>query len=261
MNEKPSWTPKVSVAGLGKTGRKTIQHIQTESSAQLLENPSPSDIPEDTDFLFLTAEVTDLEIHPRLNQLLEETEAVKILFAEGLTSTPENLMEQVNLLVPIKLKALSRGLLPSFIADMFEAMLPMTVQDLGNGEIAAVAGNNRMGKLYIDTPNNEYSAVGLTPGVRYETPEHLLFFHCSGEKQPPGKVQRKIDEYQFSNDLPVLWDQRVHPRYIGKPHVKYLITFDAGDDNVHWDREKQERKGETDWSVEDNRFIERKEDG
>jgi hypothetical protein len=260
MSEKPSWTPKVSVAGLGKTGRKNIQHIQTETSAQILENPSPSDIPEDTDFFFLTVDVTDSEIHPRLNQLLENVDAVNILFAEGLTHTPESLMQEVNLLIPIRLKALPREFFPTFIADMFEAMLPMTVQDLGKGEIVAVAGSNRMGKLYIDTPNNEYSAVGLTPGVRYEIPEHLLFFHCSGEKQPVETVQGKIDEYHFSEDLPVLWDQRIHPRYIGKPHTKYLITFDADDSNVHWDREKQEKKGETDWSVEDNRFIERKEE-
>jgi hypothetical protein len=72
--------PKVSVAGLGKTGKKNIQRIETDPPVQILENPS--DIPEDTDFFFLTVDVTNTKIHSRLNQLLENVDAVNILFAE-----------------------------------------------------------------------------------------------------------------------------------------------------------------------------------
>lgn len=262
MSERPSWAPNVPVAALGETGVENVRQFKTETSAQVIENPSPTEISDDVDFLFTTADLSEPGTHSQTRELLQETDAVNILFAEGLTSTPEDLMEQANLLIPIHLEIVPREFFTPFIADLFEVMLPMTVQDLGKGEIKAVAGENRIGKLYLDTPNAEESPpLDLTPELKYESPEYILFFHCSGEKQSTDKVERKIDEYQFSKDTPLLWDRRVHPRYIGRPHTKYLITFDADDGNVHWERdEKVAEHTEDGFSIEDSRFIEKKEE-
>jgi len=261
MTNPPSWTPFVAVAGVGETGVENLRQFQTETSARILEDPSTEEIPDDVDFLFITTDLSEPGRRSTLKELLRSTEAVKILFAEGLASMPDDLMEEVNLLVPIHLEIVPREFYPSFIADLFEVMLPLTVQDLGKGEIKVVAGENRIGKLYLHTPENKPTGVDLTPGVRYDSLEYVLFFHCSGEQQPSGKIQADIDEHQFSQDTPLLWDRRIHPRYIGTPHVKYLVTFDADDENVHWERDENVADHrEAGYSIEDSRFIDRKDE-
>lgn len=257
MNNPPS----VAVAGVGELGVENLRHFQTRTSTQLLKDPSTEEIPADVDFIFITTDLSEPGTRGKLDELLQSTEAVTILFAEGLASMPDTLMEEVNLLVPIHLEIIPREFYPSFIADLFEAMLPRTVHDLGKGKIEIVAGENRIGKLYLHTPKNKPPAADLTPGVKYESPEYILFFHCSGERQPPGTIQAAIDEHQFSQDTPLVWDQRIHPRYIGKPHVKYLVTFDADDENVQWERDENVAEyREANYSIEDTRFIERKDE-
>jgi hypothetical protein len=241
-NERFPWEPIISVAAVGETGRENIDQIRSLTSAKFLRNPSPEELEEDLDFLFITADLNEKNVKHRVQSLLEETDAISILFAEGLTSRPDRIMEEANMLIPTQLEIMPREFYPMFIADLFEAMLPMTIQDLGKGDIEIFAGENRIGKIFLDTPNEDHDPVDFTSGVDYSTAENMIFFYCSGEKQPAGKVHEKVSEYDFPEELPVLKDQRIHSRYTGRQHTKYFISVEAGD-NVTWNREKEERQG------------------
>lgn len=237
-NERFPWEPDISVAAIGETGRTNIDQIRSLTSVTFLRNPSPEELSEDTDFLFISADMTEPNVVEKVHPLLETTDAVSIVFAEGLTARPDDLIEKVNLLIPTQLGIMPRDFYPMFIADLFEVMLPLTIQDLGKGDIKTFAGEHRIGKIFLDTPNDDHEPVDFTAGVGYDTAEYLLFFSCSGEKQPPSTVQSKIEEYDFPEELAVLSDQRIHPRYTGRPHTKYFISASAGD-NITWNREEQ----------------------
>jgi hypothetical protein len=187
------------------------------------------------DFLFISADLTEPGVTSAVRSILAETNAVVVLFGEGLQSRPEGLMGEVNLLVPVDLQSVPRKLFAPFVADLFEAMLPLTLQELGTGDMMAVMGEDRVGKLHLEPLAADAAARDLTSHITYETAEQVLFFYCGSKKQPPTKLQHYVEDGGFSDDVPVLWDQRLHPRYIGTPHLKYLISVPAGD-NVTWDR-------------------------
>lgn len=234
-SKKPSWTPEVTVVGIGATGRTTLDNVRTETVATLLTDPRPGVLSSEIDFLFLSADLTESGVASEARSILPQTDAVVVLFGEGLHSRPDYLMEEVDLLVPVDLQGVPRKLFAPFVADLFEAMLPLTARALGKGDLMAVMGENRVGKLHLEPLTAETGSRDLTPGVTYETAAQVLLFYCGSEKQSPTEIRQYIDKLGFGDDMPVLWDQRLHPRYIGTPHLKYLITVPAGD-NVTWDR-------------------------
>lgn len=231
---EPSWKPDITVVGVGETGSKTLDHLSTTTSVSFVTDPRPEQLSPDLDFLFLSADVTEPQVSVEVQSLAGQTDDTVVLFAEGSATPEEKLQEEVDLVVPIRLDSFPREIYATFIADLFEAMLPMTLQELGKGDLQAVIGETRIGKLYIETLADDGGSVDLTPAVAYESVESSLFFYCGGDEQPPNTIQRQIEDSEIPEDAPVIRDQRVQPRYVGNPHIKYLLTAPAGD-SVTWD--------------------------
>jgi len=227
LSEDPSWEPNVSVAGLGETGEKTVEMIETGSSAQIHTSPSPDDV-EDTDFLFLSADLSEPDVPGQAAELLEAAEdACTVFFAEGLTEDPEEFVDHVNLLFPVDItEGDPRQFLSSTIADLFEAMLRPTLRELGKGDITAVAGESRLGKLFIDNMEDLSQLGDLTPGLQIDSVDAMLLFVCYDGPYPVSWVDQTVYGYDRPDAAAYLWDPRTHSRYEGRAHIKRVMTFD-----------------------------------
>ncbi|WP_058825725.1 hypothetical protein [Haloferax sp. Q22] len=264
MTDSPVWKQDVTVIGLGETGSETVEMIGTEADVNLYTVNSTPELEacfkdvEESDFLFLSGDLNEEKVESQVQTLLQHCTGVSVLFAEGVHSLPEDLVSELNLLIPVKAEFLPRSIISSYIADLFECMMPLTVHDLGHNDVRITAGENRVGKLYIDTPNNK-QPYPLSTLKDCENPESILLFACSGEKQDQGKIRNQIEEYSFPDSVDLLWDQRIEPRYIGTPHVKYIVTYQAQEDNFNWE-DKEEIGGRGEITVDDIDFLRRKND-
>jgi len=227
LDENPSWEPNVSVAGLGGTGRKTVEMIETGSSAQIYTSPSPGDV-EDSDFLFITCDLHEPGVEKKVSKLLEAAEdACTVLFSEGPAEKPESFVDHVNLFFPVAVtEGDPRQFLSSTIADLFEAMLRPTVREMGKGDILSVAGETRLGRLFIDNLDDTGELGNLTPGFEDEEVDAMLLFVCYDGPYPLPDVERKMQEYDRPEDAAYLWDPRTHSRYGGRAHIKRIEASD-----------------------------------
>ncbi|WP_049937178.1 hypothetical protein [Haloplanus natans] len=264
MTDDPIWKQDVTVIGIGETGAETVRMIGTETDVKLYTVNSEPELEacfkdvEESDFVFLSGDLTEPDVENQVLELLHRSRGVSILFAEGLTSLPQ-LVDKVNLLVPVRCEPLSRSIISAAMADVFESMMPLTGHNLGHGDIKIVAGQNMVAELFIETPRNE-KPFPLTPLRNCEKSESVLLFLCSGEKQSAEKVHSKIEEHGFPDDVNLLWDQRIHPRYIGTPHFKHFVTYEGLEENMEW-KEKNDYtpEGRSSINIEDNQFFSRKD--
>jgi hypothetical protein len=238
MTGEPVWTPTVSVIGVGEAGTETIRSLDTQTSVNRYTVKSTPELEacfkdvQKNDFLFLSADLSQPDVENQVRELLHHNQGVSLLFAEGLTQLPA-LVNKVNLLVPVRVEMLPRSIISTAIADVFESMMPMTVHDLGHGDIKLFAGKGLVAELFIETPRNK-SPYPFTPLRNCGNPESVLLFLCSGETQSVEKIHSKVEEYNFPDRVNVFWDQRIHPRYIGTPHFKHFVTYQGLEDNLEW---------------------------
>ena len=228
LDDDPSWEPNVSVVGLGPTGEKTVDMIETGSSAQIYTSPGPSYV-KDSDFLFVSCDLRESGVPEQVSELLKAADsACTVLFAEGLTENPEDLVDNINLLFPVAVtEGDGRQFLSTTIADLFEAILRPTLQELGKGEIQEVAGENRVGKIFIDDLENPRRELGdLTPAIQVDSIDAMLLFICYDGTYPVPWVDQTVYGYERPDDAAFLWDPRTHSRYEGRAHIKRLVTFD-----------------------------------
>ncbi|MFB1064919.1 hypothetical protein [Natrinema sp. H-ect4] len=253
--------------GVGETGAKTVRNIDTETKANCYTVRTEPQLAacfkdvQENDFLFLSADLSEPDVENQVRELLHHNQGISILFAEGLTQLPE-LIDEVNLLIPVQVDYLFQGFISAAIADVFESMMPMTVHDLGHGDIKIFAGKGLVAELFIDTPRNK-KPFPLTSLRNCENPESVLLFLCSGEKQSVEKIYSKIEEYNFPDDGNVLWDQRIHPRYTGTPHFKHFVTYEGLEENLDWKETEDQNLGQDSESVnirESSFFSRKKED-
>jgi len=228
LDENPSWEPNVSVVGLEETGEKTVEMIETGSSAQIYTSPEPGDV-EDSDFLFLSADLREPNVEEKASEVLEAAgDACTVFFVEGPTENPEDFVNHVNLLFPVNVaEGDPRQFLSSAIADLFESMLRPTLQDLGKGDITAVAGERRLGKLFIDNMEDLSQLGNLTPGFEdIEAVDAMLLFVCYDGPYPVSWVDQTVYGYDRPDDAAYLWDPRTHSRYEARAHIKRIETSD-----------------------------------
>lgn len=224
-SQEPSWAPTVSVVGLGEAGRDTVEMIDTESSARVYTRAQPGDI-EDSDFLFISCDLREPRVEKTVLELMEAAEnACTVLFSEGPAEDPEAIVDHVNLFFPVAVTGGDpRQFLSSTIADLFEAMLPPTVRELGKGDILSVAGERRLGRLFIDDLNDTSQLGNLTPGFEDGAVDAMLLFVCYDGPYPAQDVERKIMEYDPPDGAATLWDPRTRSRYQGRAHIKRIET-------------------------------------
>jgi hypothetical protein len=234
LDENPSWEPNVSVAGLGPTGEKTVEMIDTGSSAQIYTSPSPGDV-EDSDFLFISCDLRESGVPEQVLDFLEAAgdDACTVLFSEGLTKNPEDLVDHVNLFFPVAVtEGEGRWFVQSTIADLFEAMLRPTIRELGKGDILSVAGENRVGKVHLDNIEDFEEMGDLTPGFEIGDVDARLLFTCYDGKYPVAWVDEKMREYERPEDAGFLWDPRTHSRYEEKAHIKRIEASDISREEI-----------------------------
>ncbi|WP_167837391.1 hypothetical protein [Halosimplex halophilum] len=229
LDETPSWEPAVAVAGVGPTGAKTVGAIDTGSAAQIYSSPSPGDVA-DSDFLFLSADLRESGVPDRVSDLLAAAgdDTCVVFFAEGRTGDPGAFVDAVNLLFPVAVtEGDGRQFVSTAIADCFECMLRPTVRELGKGDVAAVAGTNRVGKVFVDNWADTSQLGDLTPGPRLDAPDAVLLFVCYDGPYPAPAVETKVREYERPDDAAFLWDPRTSPRYRERAHLKRVLTADT----------------------------------
>jgi len=233
LSEQPSWAPNVSVAGLGETGRKTVEMIETGSSAQVYSSPGPEDVG-DSDYLFVSADLSEPDVLGQVSEVLGAAgNACTVLFAEGRAEDPEEFVDDVNLLFPVAVKEGDpRQFLSSMIADLFEAMLRPTVRELGKGDIRAVAGENRVGNVFIDNWEDTSQLGDLTPWNEIGSIDALLLFFCYDGPYPMASVDEKMEEYERPDDAAYLWDPRTHSRYQERAHIKRIEASETSQEEM-----------------------------
>ncbi|QLH83829.1 hypothetical protein [Halosimplex pelagicum] len=229
LDENPAWEPNVSVAGLGPTGAKTVEMIETGTSAQIYTSPRPNDVA-DSDFLFISCDFREPGVEKQAFDLLETAgdDTCTVLFSEGPTENLKDLIDHTNLFFPVAVaEGDPRWFLSATIADLFEAMLRPTLRELGKGDILSVTGENRLGRLFIDDLADTSELGNLTPGFEDETVDAKLLFVCYDGPYPAPDVERTIREYDRPDDAAYLWDPRTHSRYQGRAHIKRIEVSDT----------------------------------
>lgn len=234
LSQNPSWEPNVSIAGLGPTGQKTVEMIETGSSAQIYATPDPDDV-EDSDFLYLSGDHSEPGVTEQALELLEATgdDTCTVFFSEGLTENPEDLVDHINLFFPVAANEEGRRqFLASTIADLSEAMLRPTLHELGKGEIRELAGHQRLGRLLIDNLDDTRELGTLTPRFEDEDVDAMLLFLCYDGPYPLTDVERKVKEYDRPDKAAYLWDPRPHSRYEGRAHIKRIEASDISPEDL-----------------------------
>lgn len=234
----PFWAPSVSVVGVGDAGAETVGAIETETSAELLavtddsEVDAAADEVAESDFCFLAGDLDEPGVADRAAAILRAAEGRTLFFPEGSDEQPGPLVSEADFLLSPNVSGDgdSRFLLATTVADLFEAMLPPTVGELGHGDITVVTGTGRIGKLVVETFDGE--ELDLTPDLRIPDPDSVFYFVCAGEELPLDRVESRArsraDEYDRNTGF--LWDRRVHSRYEGRAHCKRIVVGETDDD-------------------------------
>lgn len=229
LNDEPSWAPTVSVVGLGPTGEETVGMIETGTSARVHVSPRPESVA-DSDFLFLTADLGEPGVTEQALEILEATgeDACTVLFGEGPTDDPEGFVDDINLFFPVAVtEGDGRQFLSSAIADLFECMLRPTIHELGKGDILKVAGERRLGKVFIDDLEDTSQLGDLTPDIRADSIDAMLVLACYDGPRLHPDVERKTREYDRPDDADFLRDPRTHSRYEGRAHIKRITAVEV----------------------------------
>ncbi|WP_142860719.1 hypothetical protein [Salinigranum halophilum] len=228
------WEPSVSVVGVGRRGSGIVGAIDTATAANIqtilsgTEAVSVADEVSDYDFCFLTGDLRETSVPDWVSTVLSSSESRTICLLSGTTDRPGELLESTNLLVPIRDEVWSESeqLVSSTVADFFECMLPPMVENLGYGDIILSTGSARIASLSVEV-DSQIETI-LTRGTSIDSPDSVLLFRCAGERASRDEMyrlgQRASSRYE---DTPVLWDQRIHPRYQDKSHVKRFLIAEA----------------------------------
>lgn len=232
MSDPPAWEPNVAVIGLGAAGTATVEQIDTDTAATFRTAADPTEVSEPvreatrtTGFVFLTGDAGERDVVERAHDLAQETNACSVFVAEGLAEVPADLVAATNLVVPINLDAVPSIIMSSVIVDLFEAMMTPTVRALGHGDIRTVVGDGRVGQFAI-RPLGDDESMWLSPPINGGERAATLVFVCSGRERPVAEVERAVERADEDGLSALLWDQRLHDRYAGTPHVKRLVTLD-----------------------------------
>lgn len=226
---RPSWEPSVSVVGLGGAGTETVETVATETAAEFFaewdDAEAVAEDVADSDFCFLAGDLAEPGTSERAARILRGTDAHTVFFAEGATDDPRPIVEDTDLLVPIGADA-RREFVASALADLFECMLPPTLDALGYGDVLATTGPEQVGKLVV---RSEDTRSDLTPGFRFQSPDSVLYFLCDGEEIPlrVGEQRATAVRDDAPTDASFLWDRRIHPRYEDRAHAKYVVCAEA----------------------------------
>jgi hypothetical protein len=225
LEEESLWAPDVCVVGLGPTGVKTVQRIETSTSAQIYTDSEPANV-EASDFLFLCGDLSEPGVSDQVSALIEDrSEVCTLFFADGCTDEPETFVEDINLLCPVPLAGKKeRYLISSTIADLFECMLKPTLHELGKGEIAVTAGEHRVAELFIDHLGNTQQLYDLTPGIQTSSIDAILMYFCYDDNYPVTWVSTKLENYDIPTNTSFFYDPRTHNRYQDRGHIKRIIT-------------------------------------
>lgn len=231
MPDKPSWTPDVAVIGLGETGSETVERIATKTSTEFhsisdkMEAESVAKDVEDMGFCFFTSHLDEPGVVEYAETILRAVQCHTTFLVEGRTTQTSVVVEETSFLIKATLGEYTRDYLASTIADLFEAMLPPTVEKLGHGDIT-VTTSNRVGKLYIETRDG--TQHDLTPDIQFD-PDSVLYFNCTSDRVPRKQVERRavLADEEYDVDVDFLWDNRVHPRYQDHGHFKRIVTVET----------------------------------